>query len=69
MDREVVKQKFCKFETEEKHILVNVLNQNVLIDGSVQYVSNAIKIYCRSVFDAISDFDVSEIRFYALEKP
>ena len=69
VDREVVKQKFCKFESEEKHILVGLLNQNVVIDSNVQYVMNAIKIYCRSVFDAISDFDMSEIRFYALEKP
>lgn len=68
VDREVVKQHFCKFESEEKHILVDLLNQSVLIDGNQQYIMNAIKIYCRSIFDAISDFDMSEIRFYSLEK-
>lgn len=69
VDRMVVEQNFCKFESEEKHILVDLLNQCVMIDGNQQHVMNAIKIYCRSVFDAISDFDMSEIRFYALEKP
>ena len=68
VDRKVVEQKFVKFETEEKHILIDLLNQSVIIDGNQQYIMNAIKIYCRSVFDAISDFDMSQIRFYALEK-
>lgn len=69
VDRMVVEHNFCKFESEEKHILVDLLNHCVLIDGNQQNVMNAIKIYCKSVFDAISDFDMSEIRFYALEEP
>jgi len=67
VDRAVVSQQFTKFETEEKHSLVGILNRTVMIDGSQQYVINAIKIYCRSVFDAINDCDVSEIRFYTTE--
>ena len=47
--------------------LVNILNQEVTIDGKRNYVVNAIKIYCKSVFDAINDNDVSLIRFYSNE--
>ena len=47
--------------------LVDVLNQEVLIDGKKQYVNNAIKIYCKSVFDALNDDDSSLMRFYRIE--
>ena len=67
-DRETVKQGFTVFGTEEKHQLADILNQTVAIDGNRQYVMNAIKIYCRSIFEAIEDKDVSLIRFYTTEK-
>ncbi len=53
-----------KFEHEEKMEVLNVLNHEVSIDGKRNYVGNAIKIYCKSVFDTINDNDISLIRFY-----
>ena len=47
--------------------LVNVLNKEVRIDGKFQYVNNAIKIYCKSVFDALEEKDISILRFYGDE--
>ncbi len=38
--------------------------KGVIINNTEQYVTNAVKIYCRSVFDAIEENDVSLIRFY-----
>lgn len=35
-----------------------------MIDGKHQYISNAIKIYCKSIFDALNENDVSLIKFY-----
>ena len=67
VDRKVYEMKPEKFEKEEKLQLVNILNQEVTIDGKRNYVVNAIKIYCKSVFDAINDNDVSLIRFYSNE--
>ena len=67
VDRKVYEMKPEKFEKEEKLLLVNILNQEVTIDGKRNYVVNAIKIYCKSVFDAINDNDVSLIRFYSNE--
>lgn len=67
VDRKVYEMKPEKFEEEEKLQLVNILNQEVTIDGKRNYVVNAIKIYCKSVFDAINDNDVSLIRFYSNE--
>ncbi len=52
------------FEQPEKMQLVNILNQEVLIDGKKNYVVNAIKIYCGSIFDAINERDISLIKFY-----
>lgn len=67
VDRKVYEMKPEKFEKEEKLQLVNILNQEVTIGGKRNYVVNAIKIYCKSVFDAINDNDVSLIRFYSNE--
>lgn len=52
------------FDTEEKREILSFLNDEVIIDGKCHYISNAIKIYCRSVFDALNERDVSLIRFY-----
>ena len=67
IDQKVLRMKLMDFEQEEKMQLVNVLNQEVLIDGKKQYVNNAIKIYCKSVFDALNDDDSSLMRFYRIE--
>lgn len=56
-----------KFETEEKHCMLQILSEEVDIAGKREYVSNAIKVYTRSVFEALSDKDISLIRFYRNE--
>ena len=67
VDKEVLEMKFEEFEVDEKRRLVNILNHEVVIDGKVQYVNNAVKIYCKSVFDALNVNDSSLIRFYKFE--
>lgn len=67
VDREVTEMKLLQFEHEEKMQLVNILNHEILIDGKTQYVNNAIKIYCKSVFDALEEDDSLLIRFYGIE--
>lgn len=64
VDRIVMKNKPEKFETEEKMDFVYMLEDEVMIDGKHQYVSNAIKIYCKSIFDALNENDVSLMKFY-----
>ncbi len=66
-DMQVYKMKPEKFEHEEKMQMVGILNHEVFIDGKKNYLNNAIKIYCRSVFDAVNEQDVSMIRFYRNE--
>lgn len=66
VDRKVLSLSNDKFESEEKMELVNLLNNEVSINGRNEYVVNAIKIYTRSIFDAIQENDVSLIRFYEL---
>lgn len=67
VDREVACMSLEQFEQAEKMQLVDVLNREVKIDGRVQYVNNAIKIYCKSVFDALNEADSALIRFYQIE--
>ena len=67
IDREVVNMPMTEFAQDEKMRLVDILNQEVVIDGRKQYVNNAIKIYCKSVFDALNENDSALIRFYKFE--
>lgn len=66
IDRKVKGMKISDFSSDEKHFLVNVLNDTVTIDKTKQTVLNAIKYYCRSVFDAMNECDLSLIQFYSL---
>ena len=64
-----LKKRFMSFRelsSEEKHSIVNILNDTVVIDQTRQTVLNAIKYYCRSVFDALNEGDLSLIQFYSL---
>lgn len=67
IDKKVIKMKITEFNHDNKMELVNVLNEKIRIDGKNQYVNNAIKIYVKSVFDALNGNDSSLIRFYRFE--
>lgn len=56
-----------KFEREEKLKIVNILNKKIYINEQEHYVNNAVKIYTRSVFDALNEKNISKIRFYKNE--
>ena len=66
VDREVYQMNPTEFGKEEKHYLWRILDKTVMIGGTHQSVSNAIKIYTKSLLDAINDFDPSEIKVYQL---
>lgn len=66
VDRMVKTLNPCKFETDEKHYMIQVLDEPVVISGKTEYLKNAIKIYTKSVFDSINEKDISLIKFYEL---
>ena len=67
VDRYVYFMKSDKFTSEEKQKLINLLNDEVIIDAKRNYVNNAIKIYCKSVFNAINENDTALLKFYKYE--
>lgn len=67
IDWKVKQMNLEEFDHDEKLQLVDVLTQEVQIDGRKQYVNNAIKIYCRSVLDALNEDDSSLIQVYKIE--
>lgn len=66
VDRYVYSKQYRKFETEEKHDLVGIFTNAVIINDSTQYLDNAIKIYSHSVFEALNDRDPSLIKHYSV---
>lgn len=57
----------AKFEHEEKVYMLNLLNKEVFIANRKEVVNNALKIYTKSVFDALNENDASLIKFYCYE--
>lgn len=51
---------------EYKHSLCNILNQMVVIAGEKHTVSDAVSMYCRSVFEALECGDPQKIKCYEL---
>lgn len=64
VDKCVVDMDLNEFAKNQKMELVSLLNKDVYIDGKIQVLNNGIKIYCKSVFDALNENDISLIRFY-----
>lgn len=67
VDRRVEMFGLDKFEKEEKYAMLEILQCEVMISGKREFLLNAIKVYVRSVFDAINEKDISLIRFYTDE--
>ena len=63
IDREVFGMQPQELGSEEKYRLWDVLNESVMIDNSRQTLLNAIRIYTRSIFEAINDGDPAKILF------
>lgn len=66
VDRKVKAMTYSDLTSEEKHFIVGILNDTVVINQTRQTVLNAVKYYCRSVFDALNEGDLSLIQFYSL---
>jgi len=48
---------------DNKRTILDLLNKEVYIDGKKNFLINALKIYCNSIFNSISEKDVSLLRF------
>lgn len=66
VDRRVRDMERITFASPERYALVDVLNTQVVIGGNTQTVLNAVKYYCRSVFEALNEGDQSLIQFYSI---
>ncbi len=67
IDRKVMEIGLEVFDKEEKMWLVNTLNDELKINGRKETVGNAIKIYCKSILEALEERDISLIKFYHYE--
>ena len=67
VDKYVYQLNPFEFEKAEKHFLWRILEETVTIDSSHRNVLDAIKIYTKSVFDALNDRDPFKIKFYTYD--
>ena len=64
VDELAYKENPQKFEKDEKRKLQNILNFKFRINNVNHYLSDIIKIYTKSIFDALSANDLSLVRFF-----
>ena len=64
VDQAVLRAAPEQFGREEKHLLWNLLNEPVRIHGARQTVLNALRLYVRSVIDALNEGSPERILFY-----
>lgn len=67
VDRRVKECMPEKFDKEEKRTILELLSHEFIVDGKRQTLLNTVKIYVKSVFDAIESCDISKIKFYGYE--
>lgn len=63
VDKVVCANRISEFTKDEKYMLIDIINQPVRINGTEQTVLNAIKIYCKSIFDALNEENQYLIKF------
>lgn len=68
VDEFVYFRAFNLFGTEEKHEMLRLTEKQLIINGQKNFLPNAVKIYCRSVFDALNENDTTKIKFFEAEK-
>lgn len=64
VDRIVLEAQPFEFEREMRMKLVGVLDEKVMIDNQSQYVANAIRIYTRSILEAMNQKSAEEVKFF-----
>jgi len=52
------------FRTEEKHLLLNIFKEKFIINNKQYSLEDTVNIYCSSIFSALKNRDLSEIKFY-----
>ena len=66
VDRIVKTYDIHSFEIDDKRKILEMVSEEVYIQGTKQMLPNAIKIYVKSVFNALNNCNVLEVSFYEL---
>lgn len=53
-------------EKDTKSQILEIFNTKIKIDNKLQFLENAISIYCKSIIDALNEENVNLIKFYEL---
>lgn len=64
VDRIVRRDMPQQFESQDKRRMLELVNTEVYVENRSEYVPNAIKIYVRSILDALNSRDISKIKIF-----
>ena len=67
VDSYIIKMSINKFDTEEKHAIIQLLDQKLYICNKLERLPNVIRIYTKNVLYALNNEDNSLIEFFKYE--
>ena len=67
VDSYIIKMGINKFDTEEKHAIIQLLDQKLYICNKLERLPNVIRIYTKNVLYALNNEDNSLIEFFKYE--
>lgn len=67
VDRVIVSMDLNQFSKDERYRLIGILSEEVRIYNKTYTLTDAIRIYCKSICDALSQSDLSLVRFIEYE--
>lgn len=68
VDRIVRRDMPQQFESQDKRRMLELVNTEVYVENRSEYVPNAIKIYVRSILDALNSRDISKIKNFQINE-
>lgn len=63
VDRFIKDKEYERLEAAEKHEIVRLLQETLRIEGKTQTLLYTVKIYAKSVFDALAENDIERVKF------
>lgn len=67
IDKKIVEMNIENFGTDEKREIQKILSSQVIINGQKYFIQDAIRIYTKSLLDALDSEDFSNLRLYENE--
>lgn len=66
-DKHIIQMNLDRFDVLEKREIISLIQGNIKMDNKNMIFNNALKLYCKSVMDALDEDEISLIKYWEYE--